>query len=194
LAKVTITEGPDKGKTFEFAQAAILGRLDSNDVPIRDGKASREHAKIYRQGQQFAIVDLNSSNGTFVNGQKITKRVLEPGDEVSIGMVHLRFEDPEAEERKAGAAGSRRKTLEEAVGSGGAKPATATAATPAAAGGKIDMRGHQPIQYSRVKAGSPLLGIDLEQMSDTARVVLRLVLVAVFAGLVYLGYVLASGG
>jgi pSer/pThr/pTyr-binding forkhead associated (FHA) protein len=193
LAKVTITEGPDKGKTYEFAQAAILGRLDSNDVPIRDGKASREHAKIYRQGQQFAIVDLNSSNGTFVNGQKITKRVLEPGDEVSIGMVHLRFEDPEAEERKAAAA-PKRKTLEEAVAGGPGKPGGAAAAAATAAGpGKIDMRGHQPIQYSRVKAGAPLLGIDLDQMSDTGRLVLRLVLVAVFAGLVYLGYVLASG-
>lgn len=189
MAKVIITEGPDKGREYEFAQAAILGRLDSNDVPIRDGKASREHAKIYQQGQQYAIVDLNSSNGTFVNGQKITKRVLEPGDEVSIGMVRLRFEDPEAEERKAAAAAPKRKSLDDSFGSAKREAAPAVAGGPAA----IDMRGHKPIQYSRVKPGTPLLGIDLEQMSGTGRLVVTLLLIAVFAGLVYLGYVLASG-
>ena len=66
MAKVVITEGPGSGTEYEIERAAILGRLDTNDIPVRDKKASREHAKIYQQGQQFAIVDLNSSNGTWI--------------------------------------------------------------------------------------------------------------------------------
>ncbi|MHC4342635.1 MAG: FHA domain-containing protein, partial [Planctomycetota bacterium] len=63
MPKVVITEGPGSGKFYDIEHAVILGRLDTNDIPVQDKKASREHAKIYRQGQQFAIVDLNSSNG-----------------------------------------------------------------------------------------------------------------------------------
>jgi len=180
-----IKEGPDTGKVYEIAQAAILGRLDSNDIPVRDAKASREHAKIYKQGEQFAIVDLNSSNGTFVNGQKITKRVLKNGDEIEIGTVCLVFEMP-PEQKQAPA----RKTLEDfdAAKKGEAKPA-APAGTPA----DIVLKGHQPIQVRRIKPGSPLLGVDLDQLSDTGRVIIYLALVAVFAGLMYLAYVLVAG-
>ena len=69
MPKVTITQGPDSGKSYDIERAAILGRLESNDIPVHDKKASREHAKIYRQGQTVAIVDLNSSNGTYVDGR-----------------------------------------------------------------------------------------------------------------------------
>jgi pSer/pThr/pTyr-binding forkhead associated (FHA) protein len=190
LPKVSIKAGPDSGKVYEVAQAAILGRLDTNDIPVKDGKASREHAKIYKQGEQYAIVDLNSSNGTFVNGEKITKRILKNGDEIAIGTVRLVFELPEPQEKKAPA----RKGLDEAFDSaqkGDGKPAAA------AAGGKasdIVLKSHQPIQVHRIKAGSPLLGIDLDQLSDMGRVVVYLGLVAAFGGLMYLAYMLVTGG
>ena len=91
MPKVIIKQGPGTGNEYTIEQAVILGRLDTNDIPVHDAKASREHAKIYRQGEQYAIVDLNSSNGTFVNGEKITKRILKNGDEISIGTVRLVF-------------------------------------------------------------------------------------------------------
>ena len=87
-----MTEGPDAGREYTIEQAAILGRLNSNDIPIQDANASREHAKIYKQGNRFAIVDLNSTNGTMVNGQRVTKRVLKEGDVIGIGVVHMRYE------------------------------------------------------------------------------------------------------
>jgi pSer/pThr/pTyr-binding forkhead associated (FHA) protein len=190
LPKVSIKAGPDSGKVYEVAQAAILGRLDTNDIPVKDGKASREHAKIYKQGEQFAIVDLNSSNGTFVNGEKITKRILKNGDEIAIGTVRLVFELPEPEEKKAPA----RKGLDDAFDTAkkdGGRPAAA------AAGGKasdIVLKSHQPIQVHRIKAGSPLLGIDLDQLSEMGRVVVYVGLVAAFGGLMYLVYMLVTGG
>lgn len=175
-----------------MAQAAILGRLDTSDIPVRDGKASREHAKIYKQGEQFAIVDLNSSNGTFVNGEKITKRILKNGDEISIGTVRILFELPEAQEKKAPA----RKGLDEAFDAAkkGEKPPAAAAAAAAGKPADIVLKSHQPIQVHRIKAGSPLLGIDLDQLSDTGRVVVYIGLVALFAGLMYVAYMLVTGG
>ncbi len=190
MPKVSIKAGPDSGRVYEVAQAAILGRLDTNDIPVKDGKASREHAKIYKQGEQYAIVDLNSSNGTFVNGEKITKRILKSGDEIEIGTVRLLFELPEPQEKKAPA----RKGLDEAFDlakKGDGKPAPA-----AAAGTKpsdVILKSHQPIQVHRIKAGAPLLGIDLDQLSDLGKVIVYVGLVAVCGGLMYLAYMLVAG-
>jgi pSer/pThr/pTyr-binding forkhead associated (FHA) protein len=190
LPKVLIKEGPDSGRVYEVAQAAILGRLDTSDIPVKDGKASREHAKIYKQGEQFAIVDLNSSNGTFVNGEKITKRILKNGDEISIGTVRLLFELPEAQEKKQPA-----RRLDEAFDAAkkGEAPATAAAAAGGGKPGDIVLKSHQPIQVHRIKPGSPLLGIDLDQLSDTGRVLVWAGLIILFGGLMYLAYVLVAG-
>jgi len=197
LPKVIITEGPGSGKEYVLEEAAILGRLDTNTIPVKDGKASREHAKIYKQGSAFAIVDLNSSNGTFVNGQKITKRMLEPGDEISIGVVVMRFELEESEKPKPEA--SKRKTLEEALAApkkddakGGAGGAAAASAATKGGSASVVMKGHQPIQFNRVKPGQPLLGFDLDQLSDGARALAYLLLVGVFALLIYLGYIFVA--
>ena len=189
MPKVTITQGPDSGKSYDIERAAILGRLETNDIPVHDKKASREHAKIYRQGQTFAIVDLNSSNGTFVNGEQITKRVLKTGDEITIGVVHLLFEHAEADGAKA--AGPQRKSLDEAFES-----AADSEKKPGATADDMDriqLTGHQPLQYSRIRSGGPSgVGFDLEQLSPVGRLLAYLFLIAIFAGLIYLGYVLVS--
>lgn len=189
MPKVVITEGPETGKEYTIDQAVILGRLDSNDIPIHDRKASREHAKIYRQGDRFAIVDLNSSNGTFVNGEKITKHILAEGDQIRIGVVSLRFEDPEAEAAHR-ARPSGRKSLDEAFES--ADRRSAGGAAPEAGHDRIVLTGHQPLQYHRIKRGNPVLGFDFDQLSDTARLVLYVGLVVVFGLLIYLGYALVA--
>lgn len=193
MPKVRITQGPDAGKTYDIERAAILGRLESNDIPVHDKKASREHAKIYRQGQAFAIVDLNSSNGTFVNGEQITKRVLKTGDEITIGVVHLLFES--AEEDAVQAAAPKRKSLEEAFES-------AASTAKQQPGGResmdqIQLTGHQPLQFNRIRTsrgsgGGSGVGFDIEQLSPVGRLLAYLFLIGVFAGLIYLGYVLMS--
>jgi len=190
LAKLEIVEGPGQGEEFEVDQAAILGRLDTNDVPLKDGKASREHAKVYKQGTLFSIVDLNSSNGTFVNGWQVTKQKLESGDEITIGKVTLRFTDPEAEAvQQAALAG--RKSLDDDFGKKGKDaPSGGGGAAP---GEKIVMTGHEPLQYRKKKRGNPMLGLDLDQVSDGARIFLYAALVVVFAALMYFAYVIVAG-
>jgi len=185
LPKIAITEGPDQGREYTIDQAVILGRLDSSDIPIHDRKASREHAKVYRQGQRYAIVDLNSSNGTFVNGSRITKVLLESGDEIRIGTVALRFQDPEAEaQREKQAAASGRKSLDEAFAG---KPAAKDDSAP------VVLKGYQPIQYSRIKRGNPGLGFDLDQLSEGARLLIYLALLVVFTAIMYVGYLVLAG-
>ncbi len=186
MAKVIITQGPGTGTEYEIERAAILGRLDTSDIPVRDKKASREHAKIYRQGQQYAIVDLNSSNGTFVNDDPITKHMLKPGDSITIGLVSMRFEDPEAEAAKQSAV-QKRSSLDADF---------RTAGAPAGGGGEINrdivLKSHQPLQFRRIKPGRTLLGFDLDQVSDGARFVIYATLILIFAALMYISYAAVS--
>jgi diguanylate cyclase (GGDEF)-like protein len=63
-----------------------LGRKTDNDIVIADESASREHAEIYCQSDQVVIHDLASTNGTYVNRERISKpHVLQPGDQIRIG-------------------------------------------------------------------------------------------------------------
>jgi pSer/pThr/pTyr-binding forkhead associated (FHA) protein len=81
-----------------------IGRANTADISLPDDKkASRNHARVEKDGEGWVIVDLSSTNGTFVNGQKIGQKKLSPGDEVRIGNTILVFresspEHPPAEE------------------------------------------------------------------------------------------------
>jgi len=69
----------------------IIGRDSDNDVQIDNVAVSREHAKIIRGQNYYLIEDLNSTNGTFVNGKKINKKYLKEDDEISIGKHSLQI-------------------------------------------------------------------------------------------------------
>jgi len=79
--------GPSAGKIYPLeAPEIIIGRDASNSVAINDGEISRKHAKLSLHGSAYVIQDLGSTNGSFVNGQRITgTQVLNPGDIVSFG-------------------------------------------------------------------------------------------------------------
>jgi len=72
-----------------------IGRGGGNEFYLPDYHASREHAEIRWNGEAFVLKDLGSSNGTHVNGEKVSEKVLAPGDEVQVGMhvLKLREED-----------------------------------------------------------------------------------------------------
>ncbi|MGD0881252.1 MAG: DUF3662 and FHA domain-containing protein [Acidimicrobiales bacterium] len=69
-----------------------IGRLPESTIVINDPNASRRHAEIRRSGNDVVVVDLNSTNGTRVNGATIRERVLNDGDQIVIGTTVLRFE------------------------------------------------------------------------------------------------------
>jgi len=68
-----------------------LGRHRNNDIVIGDPKVSSFHARIDRTAEGFVIVDLNSRNGTFVNGRRATSSPLQTGDEVRLGTARLLY-------------------------------------------------------------------------------------------------------
>ncbi len=70
-----------------------VGRLPECTITIDDGNVSREHARIKPGNRGYVVQDLGSTNGTLVNGQRITgTRTLSDGDIVSFGSTHVRFE------------------------------------------------------------------------------------------------------
>jgi predicted component of type VI protein secretion system len=79
--------GPTVGKTFPLdAQEVYIGRDAVNIVAINDAEVSRRHARMELRGSAYVIQDLGSTNGTFINGTRISGlQVLNPGDTVSFG-------------------------------------------------------------------------------------------------------------
>ncbi|MGA2393968.1 MAG: FhaA domain-containing protein [Candidatus Lustribacter sp.] len=77
------------GETIALFDGMRIGRADDNDVTIADGRASRHHARIVADGDGFAIEDLQSSNGTFVDGVQVRRARLHAGASVVVGETVL---------------------------------------------------------------------------------------------------------
>ncbi|MCC6278828.1 MAG: FHA domain-containing protein [Oligoflexia bacterium] len=83
--KIKAIRGPLMGEEIAIKGESTIGR-SRGDLLIRDPKASNPHAKVYITAQGLVIIeDLNSSNGLFVNGQKVVRKDLKAGDIVTIG-------------------------------------------------------------------------------------------------------------
>ncbi len=81
--------GDLKGKSIPIQSAMVFGRSSNCDIVINDAHMSRRHAEISLSNGILRLVDLQSSNGTSVNNQKIGERVLRPGDKIQFD--HVRF-------------------------------------------------------------------------------------------------------
>jgi hypothetical protein len=90
---LTVIEGDLKGKSFDITGIGTytIGRKEC-DIVLDDEKVSRKHASvvIIREGQ-YAVQDLASRNGTFVNGVRLTRRNVQHNDLVRVGNTTLRF-------------------------------------------------------------------------------------------------------
>jgi pSer/pThr/pTyr-binding forkhead associated (FHA) protein/subtilisin family serine protease len=75
------------------ATGITIGRSSDNDIRLSDNLASRRHAQIQRQVSEFVITDLDSTNGTFVNGRPVREQLLRDGDEIRIGNTRIRFQE-----------------------------------------------------------------------------------------------------
>lgn len=92
---LVIKAGPEEGKVIDLEKPVqVIGRDNTADIPITDPEVSRKHARITNQGGQIIIEDLGSTNGTFVNNQRISSPyVLKPGELIFLGEhVTLLFE------------------------------------------------------------------------------------------------------
>ncbi len=83
--------GPHAGQRVPLGPQTRLGRNPDNDLRINDVQASRYHTLLQRQGDGYVLSDLNSSNGTFVNGVRVMRPIpLRPGDVIQIGQTRFR--------------------------------------------------------------------------------------------------------
>jgi pSer/pThr/pTyr-binding forkhead associated (FHA) protein len=90
--------GPSVGKVYPLDKNELfIGRDLSNDIVINDPEISRRHARLFTQGNTYVLEDLGSTNGSFVNGQRLVgPNVLRPGDVITFGeRMSLVFESSE---------------------------------------------------------------------------------------------------
>lgn len=103
---VVITEKGGAQRRMEFEKAEVtIGRVQGNDIILPKGNVSKRHSRIVLKDNRFIVVDLKSTNGTYVNGRKITSPlVVKPGDKIYIGDFIMTVEDgPSAGEFAAAA-------------------------------------------------------------------------------------------
>lgn len=94
MAKLVILNQGMTGRTFDLnVERTTVGRVEDNTFHIADGSVSSHHAEIILRGPEIVIKDLNSTNGTFINNDRITETVLKPGQTLRFGQVELKIDD-----------------------------------------------------------------------------------------------------
>jgi hypothetical protein len=96
-SEVPFFTDPTEREHLLTGATTTIGRAVDNDIVITSRRVSREHTRVQRQGRHVMLIDLGSTNGTFLNGERVLAPVrLRDGDSVSIGDVILIFHDPES--------------------------------------------------------------------------------------------------
>jgi pSer/pThr/pTyr-binding forkhead associated (FHA) protein len=103
MARLVILSEGFTGKAQELTvDKTTIGRVDDNTFPIPEGSVSSHHCEVLLRGGDVVIHDLNSTNGTFVNGHQVTgEAVLKPGQILRLGQVEIRLEDGSAQKAAA---------------------------------------------------------------------------------------------
>ncbi len=90
--RLVCIKGPMAGREWPVSKTeVVIGRGQENDVVIDHRSLSRQHAKIVLSGSQYRVVDVNSSNGTLVNGERYAQADLKRGDIIELGHVKFRL-------------------------------------------------------------------------------------------------------
>src|SRR5690349_9199502 len=102
---IVVNEKGGEQKRLEFDKPEVtIGRVQGNDIILPKGNVSKRHSRIVLKDGKFIIVDLKSTNGTYVNGRKITSPlVIKSTDKIYIGDFILAVEDAEGASVTAGA-------------------------------------------------------------------------------------------
>src|ERR1019366_9524091 len=94
MVTLTCTAGTHEGRHYELAvPIVLLGRLPDCSIVVDDPLASSHHAELKQENSGWRLTDLNSSNGTIVNGQEITSVPLTNGDVIQIGATQFQSAD-----------------------------------------------------------------------------------------------------
>ena len=89
-AYLVVMAGSNVGEMYKLEKGrVILGRGDKVDLRLLDDGISREHASLSRDGGQFVLKDLDSTNGTYCNGQRVSRHILAEGDKILLGSTTI---------------------------------------------------------------------------------------------------------
>jgi hypothetical protein len=91
LGYIVVRAGPNTGTEFQLATDAQVGRDPSSQIVLADRYVSRRHARLRVENNRFFIYDLNTTGGTWVNDNRVQRRMLYDGDRIRIGQTILEF-------------------------------------------------------------------------------------------------------
>lgn len=93
MAKLVVLSAGMTGRTQELkVDKTTVGRLEDNTFQIAEASVSSHHCEVLLRGSDVVVRDLNSTNGTFINGEKVTEKAIKPGQILRLGQVELRLE------------------------------------------------------------------------------------------------------
>jgi len=97
MVKLVLLSAGMAGRSHELkVDRTTIGRVEDNTFQIPEPSVSSHHCEVLLKGNDVLIKDLNSTNGTFINGEKITEAPLKPGQVLRLGQIELRLESGSA--------------------------------------------------------------------------------------------------
>jgi pSer/pThr/pTyr-binding forkhead associated (FHA) protein len=93
MAKLVLLSAGMTGRTHELkVDKTTIGRVEDNTFQIAEPSVSSHHCEVLLRGTEVVVRDLNSTNGTYINGEKVTETVLKPGQVLRLGQIEMRLE------------------------------------------------------------------------------------------------------
>src|SRR5713101_544525 len=93
MAKLVVLSAGLTGRTHELkVDKTTIGRVEDNTFQIAEPSVSSHHCEILLRGSDVVVRDLNSTNGTFLNGEKVSETVIKPGQILRLGQIEMRLE------------------------------------------------------------------------------------------------------
>src|ERR1017187_1346791 len=93
MAKLVVLSVGMTGRTHGWkVEETTTGRVEDNPFQIAEPSDSSHHCEVELKGNEVLVRDLNSTNGTFINGEKVTEKVIKPGQILRLGQIEMRLE------------------------------------------------------------------------------------------------------
>jgi pSer/pThr/pTyr-binding forkhead associated (FHA) protein len=93
MAKLVVLSAGMTGRTQELkVDKTTIGRVEDNTFQIAEPSVSSHHCEVLLRGSDVVVRDLNSTNGSYINGEKITESVIKPGQILRLGQIEMRLE------------------------------------------------------------------------------------------------------
>jgi pSer/pThr/pTyr-binding forkhead associated (FHA) protein len=97
MAKLVLLSAGMTGRTHDLkVDKTTIGRVEDNTFQIAEPSVSSHHCEILVKGSDVLVKDLNSTNGSYINGEKISESVLKPGQILRLGQIEMRLETDSA--------------------------------------------------------------------------------------------------